>query len=222
MWAAAVLSAALLELPFPLAGPHAALAQRLCVVRPRAASLGNPRLLDTVEPSPSHCAAPFCSRICAACSGTSGNCYWIRDTMMHYGDMPAAAPVLLLIGFSLVLGLYFGFFGLGVMLVRRATGSTRLALGRGAFSLGGSRPRRCPHHQRSVGSARLLAGGQRPRESACAVDRRLRHQLLLVAVNALLAGGLLLDTAVDRTKLGRGECAGIVSCGSLGFLAGIA
>ena len=57
-----------------------------------------------------------------------GNCYWVRDTMLHYGDMPLGAPTLLLIGYSLVLGLYFGLFGLGVILVRRATGSTRLAL----------------------------------------------------------------------------------------------
>ena len=34
-----------------------------------------------------------------------GNCYWVRDTMMHYGDMPSLAPALLLVGFSLVLGL---------------------------------------------------------------------------------------------------------------------
>jgi apolipoprotein N-acyltransferase len=57
-----------------------------------------------------------------------GNCYWVRDTMLRYGDMPPMAPTLLLIGYSLVLGLYFGLFGLGVVLVRRATGSTRLAL----------------------------------------------------------------------------------------------
>ena len=53
-----------------------------------------------------------------------GNCYWVRDTMMHYGDMPPVAPTLLLIGYSMVLGLYFGLFGLGLSLVRKATGST--------------------------------------------------------------------------------------------------
>jgi apolipoprotein N-acyltransferase len=58
----------------------------------------------------------------------AGNCYWIRDTMSRYGDMPLFAPTLLLIGYSLVLGLYFGLFGLAVALVRRASGSTRLAL----------------------------------------------------------------------------------------------
>lgn len=57
-----------------------------------------------------------------------GNCYWIRDTMMRYGGMPSFAPVLLLIGFSLVLGLYFGLFGLGLALVYRTTGSRRLTL----------------------------------------------------------------------------------------------
>jgi len=57
-----------------------------------------------------------------------GNCYWVRDTMMRYGDMPPMAPTLLLLGYSLVLGLYFGLFGLFVVLVRRATDSTRLAL----------------------------------------------------------------------------------------------
>jgi apolipoprotein N-acyltransferase len=57
-----------------------------------------------------------------------GNCYWVRDTMLHYGDMPLGAPTLLLVGYSMVLGLYFGLFGLGVVLVRRASGSTRLAL----------------------------------------------------------------------------------------------
>jgi len=42
--------------------------------------------------------------------------------------MPLGAPTLLLIAYSMVLGLYFGLFGVGLMLVRRATGSTRWAL----------------------------------------------------------------------------------------------
>ena len=105
-----------------------------------------------------------------------GNCYWVRDTMMHYGDMPPMAPTLLLIGFSLVLGLYFGLFGLGVALVRRATGSTRLALAFAPILWTAPGPGRRPHHQRSLGPARLLAGRQRTGEPACAVDGRLRHQ----------------------------------------------
>ena len=48
--------------------------------------------------------------------------------MSQYGDMPPFAPTLLLVGFSLVLGLYFGLFGLALALVFRATGSPRITL----------------------------------------------------------------------------------------------
>jgi apolipoprotein N-acyltransferase len=57
-----------------------------------------------------------------------GNCYWIFATMHVYGGLPSAASVLLLLGFSLVLGLYFGAFGFGLALVRERTGSTGAAL----------------------------------------------------------------------------------------------
>jgi hypothetical protein len=43
-------------------------------------------------------------------------------------------------------------------------------------SLGRAGVGRIPHHLRPLGSTRLLAGGQHPGESACALDRRLRHQ----------------------------------------------
>src|ERR1700721_755988 len=57
-----------------------------------------------------------------------GNCYWVRDTMARYGDMPPMAPTLLLIGYSAVLGLYWGIFGWAVVLIRRGSGSTRIGL----------------------------------------------------------------------------------------------
>ena len=120
-----------------------------------------------------------------------GNCYWIRDTMSHYGDMPPLAPLLLLVGFSLVLGLYFGLFGMGIVLVRRATGSTRLALAVAPFlwtalELAAARITSVPWDQ--------LGYSQ--------VDNQLINQLapwtgvygisfVLVAVNAFLAGGWL-------------------------------
>ncbi len=118
-----------------------------------------------------------------------GNCYWIRDTMMQYGDMPPLAPTLLLVGFSLVLGLYFGLFGLAVALVQKATGSTRLALAAApvfwaALELAAARITSVPWDQ--------LGYSQ--------VDNALVNQLapwtgvygisfVLVAVNALIAGG---------------------------------
>ena len=106
-----------------------------------------------------------------------GNCYWVRDTMMHYGDMPPLAPTLLLIGYSLVLGLYFGLFGLGVALVRRATGSTRLALAFApilwtALELAAARITSVPWDQLGYSQVDNALG-----QPARALDRRLRDQL---------------------------------------------
>src|SRR6202167_1002232 len=125
-WGAAGLSAGLLELPFPLAGP-------LPVWRSVFAWFGLvPLLWAILSPQREGCVRPLqrvflLSYLCGFL-WYMGNCYWVRDTMSRYGDMPPLAPTLLLIGFSLVLGLYFGLFGLGLALVRWATGSTRVAL----------------------------------------------------------------------------------------------
>ena len=191
LWAAAGISAGLLELPFPLAGP-------MPVWRSIFAWFGIvPLLYGILINSTVECPHPLRRAFLAAyvCGVLwyIGNCYWIRDTMMRYGDMPAVAPVLLLLGFSLVLGLYFGLFGLGVMLVRRATGSTRLALVVAPFlwtalELAAARITSVPWDQ--------LGYSQ--------VDNAIVNQLapwtgvygisfLLLGVNALLAGGLLLS-----------------------------
>jgi apolipoprotein N-acyltransferase len=122
--------------------------------------------------------------------------------MLGYGDMPPFTPTLLLLGYSMVLGLYFGFFGLGVMLVRRATGSTRLALAAApvlwaGLELAASRITSVPWDQ--------LGYSQ--------VDNALVNQLapwtgvygisfVLVAVNALIAGGLVLDRCSGRLPSG--------------------
>src|SRR5579859_3707432 len=126
LWAAAVLSAGLLELPFPIAGP-------MPPWRSVFAWFGLVPLLWAVlsaarsaQPRPLRHA--FLLAYLCGVLWYMGNCYWIRDTMMQYGDMPPMAPTLLLIGFSLVLGLYFGLFGLTIALVQKVTGSTRLAL----------------------------------------------------------------------------------------------
>ncbi len=172
----------------PARRANAALAQRVRVVRPRAADLGRPkhRCGGTAA---SRCAARFCLGYLCGVLWYCGNCYWVRDTMMHYGDMPTGAPTLLLLGFSLVLGLYFGLFGLAVALVRRATGSPRWALAAAPFlwvalELAAARITSVPWDQ--------LGYSQ--------VDNGLVNQLapwtgvygisfVLVAVNALLAYG---------------------------------
>jgi apolipoprotein N-acyltransferase len=130
-WGAAVLSAGLLELPFPLAGP-------MPPWRSVFAWFGLVPLLWailsgwTVEAKRPLRRAFLLGYLCGFL-WYMGNCYWVRDTMSRYGDMPPLAPTLLLIGFSLVLGLYCGLFGLGLMLVRRATGNVRWALAAAPF-----------------------------------------------------------------------------------------
>jgi apolipoprotein N-acyltransferase len=191
LWAAVGLSAGLLELPFPLAGPLPvwrsvfawfalvpllwALLSSGCVDHPRPLRRG------------------FLLGYLCGVLWFGGNCYWVRDTMAHYGDMPPGAPTLLLVAFSLYLGLYFGLFGFCVALVRRATGSTRWTLAAVPFlwvamELAAARITSFPWDQ--------LGYSQ--------VDNALLCQLapwtgvygisfVLMAVNALLTGGLLLN-----------------------------
>jgi apolipoprotein N-acyltransferase len=197
-WGAAGLSAGLLELPFPLAGP-------LPPWRGIIAWFGLvPLLWAVLSPQRDGCVRPLRrSFLLSYLSGFlwyMGNCYWVRDTMSRYGDMPPLAPTLLLVAFSVVLGLYFGLFGLGVMLVRRASGSVGLALVAAPFlwvalDLLGARFTSVPWDQ--------LGYSQ--------VDNAFVNQLapwtgvygitfLLVAANALLAGALVLGRPSENAK----------------------
>jgi len=126
LWAAAGLSAGLLELPFPIAGPMPAWRSVFAWfgLVPLLWAILSPACVDGPRPL----RRGFLLGYLCGVLWYMGNCYWVRDTMLHYGDMPLGAPTLLLIAYSMVLGLYFGLFGLGVVLVRRASGSTRLAL----------------------------------------------------------------------------------------------
>jgi apolipoprotein N-acyltransferase len=192
LWAAAGLSAGLLELPFPLAGP-------LPIWRSVFAWFGLvPLLWAILSPTCTDAHRPlrrgFLLGYLCGVLWFAGNCYWVRDTMLRYGDMPMGAPTLLLIGYSLVLGTYFGLFGMSVVLMRRATGSTRLALAFAPFfwvslELVAARITSVPWDQ--------LGYSQ--------VDNALVNQLapwtgvygisfVLVGVNALLTGGLMLES----------------------------
>ncbi len=205
-WAAAALSAGLLELPFPLAGP-------MPPWRSLFAWFGLAPLLWAVFSSQQETSAKplrrafLISYVCGVL-WYAGNCYWVRDVMQQYGDMPPLAPELLLLGFSLVLGAYFGLFGLAVALVRKATKSTGLALAAApvfwaGLELAAARITSVPWDQ--------LGYSQ--------VDNALVNQLapwtgvygisfLIVAVNALLAAGLLLE---NRTKKRICAAAGVLA-----------
>lgn len=194
LWAAAGLSAGLLELPFPLAGPMPvsrsvfawfALVPLLWAVL-RAAQGGRRPLRR----------AFFLSYACGVL-WYAGNCYWIYDTMLLHGGLPPAVSALLLVGFSLVLGMYFGLFGLCIGLVRRRAGKewalASAPLFWTAFELAGSRITSVPWDQ--------LGYSQ--------VDNALLTQLapwtgvygisfVLVLANALLTGGLVLGAPRRR------------------------
>jgi apolipoprotein N-acyltransferase len=200
-WAAAALSAGLLELPFPIAGPMPpwravfawfGLVPLLCAVL---------SVEDSSGPHPLR--RGFLLGYLCGVLWYIGNCYWIYSTMLIHGGLPPAVSLLVLLLFSLVLGLYFGVIAWGVLLVRRTTGSVRLALGFAPFlwaalELAAARITSVPWDQ--------LGYSQ--------VDNGLINQLapwtgvygisfVLVAVNALLAGGLLVERNTRSRLTGR-------------------
>ncbi len=209
LWAAAVLSAALLELPFPLAGPMPpwrsffawiALIPLLVAIL----SAGNLRGRGPLR------RAFLLGYVCGVL-WYAGNCYWIYDTMYIYGGLPAWASAVMLAGFSLVLGLYFAIFAWAVALVRRATGDIRWALVAAPFlwtalDLAAARITSVPWDQ--------LGYSQ--------IDNALLTQLapwtgvygisfVLIAINALITGGVLIERC--RTRRIWGICGVILACG---------
>ena len=52
------------------------------------------------------------------------NCYWIYQTMLYYGHVPAPGAAGIVVLFSLVLGLYFGLFAFLLAFFRRRLGLT--------------------------------------------------------------------------------------------------
>jgi apolipoprotein N-acyltransferase len=214
-WTAAGLSAVLLELPFPLAGPMPAWRNIFAwfALVPLLWAILSPASEE--EPRPLRRAfllAYFCGILWYA-----GNCYWIYDTMLIHGGLPPVVSFLLLLGYSLVLGLYFGLFGLSLALVRRASGSTKLALAVAPFvwtalELAASRITSVPWDQ--------LGYSQ--------VDNALVNQLapwtgvygisfVLVAVNALIVFGWLLACKPEPHRKVRGY----YLCASGIFLVGV-
>lgn len=117
-WLLALLSALLLELPFPLAGPMPpwrSLFAWLALVPLLVALSVQARAQRPLRQG-------FLVAYVCGVLWYVGNCYWVRDTMMQYGGMPPLAPELLLLAYGLILGAYFGFFGLCFVAVERRAG----------------------------------------------------------------------------------------------------
>jgi len=218
LWAAAVISAGLLELPFPLAGPMPPWRSIFAWfgLAPLLWALLSPLTVGGKKPL----RTAFLLGYLSGFLWYMGNCYWVRDTMARYGDMPAMAPVLLLMGYSAVLGLYWGVFGWAVVLIRRASGSTRIALATApvmwtALELVAARFTSVPWDQLGYSQVdNTLVNHLAPWTGVYGIS------FVLVAVNALIAGGFLLDCRrvhgfSDRQMAGVAGVA-LMCCGGVG------
>ncbi len=197
-WAAAVLSAGLLELPFPLAGPMPpwrsvfawfALAPLLWAVLRASESAARPRRR-----------AFLLAYVCGVL-WYAGNCYWIYPTMKIHGDLPPAVSALLLLGFSLVLGGYFGVFGLGVASLRKRLGVAPALIAAPflwvALDLAGARITSVPWDQLGYSQVdNAVVTALAPWTGVYGIT------FLLVSANALLAGGFVLPSLRQRVISG--------------------
>src|SRR5450631_785210 len=118
-WLQAALSAVLLLLPFPIAGPvpwsktafaWVALIPLLMALLDRKGVIPKRYLLR----------ATFLAYLTGVL-WYLGNCYWIYQTMFYYGGISPIASAAILLGYSLVLGLYFACFGFLVSLIGKSS-----------------------------------------------------------------------------------------------------
>ena len=114
-WILIALSALLQILIFPLPGVYLlswfALAP-LLVALLRARPAGELQVAGSLRLQPATPLQGFLLGYVCGILWYAGTCYWIFDTMRHYGGLSAPWAVLVLFLFCCYLGLYHGFFGL--------------------------------------------------------------------------------------------------------------
>ncbi len=120
-WGLVLLSAALQVAIFPLAGWYGL---AWIAVAPLIVAILRARAPETLQLDGHRQArlpaTPFQGFVLGYLCGIlwlAGSCYWIFDTMRHYGNLPIPAAVLVLILFCMYVGLYPGMFGLLLALV---------------------------------------------------------------------------------------------------------
>jgi apolipoprotein N-acyltransferase len=205
----AFLSAILLDLPFPIAGPlppwravfgwFALVPLLFALLRPQNVTSRNYLWRSALV-------AYLCGVLWYAL-----NCYWIYQTMTQYarGVSPAGGVGIVLL-FSAVLGLYFGLFGFILAFLRRATGGIAVPLCSAPFLWTGIEL--LAAHLTSVPWDQL---------GYSQVDNLLLTRLapftgtygisfILVAVNALLVSILLARSIHIRLRIGVGTALLIV------------
>jgi apolipoprotein N-acyltransferase len=195
-------SAFLLNLPFPIAGP----------LPPWRAAFGwialTPLLYALLAAK--NVSQPKYFRQSALIAYVCGvfwyvlNCYWIDRTMNLYGHVPALGSAGILVLYSLVLGLYFGLFGLLIAVLRRASGGIALPLILAPFAwvgieLAASRITSVPWDQFGYSQVdNFLLTRLAPFTGVYGIS------FVLVAVNALFVAALLSRSIHMRLRLGAG------------------
>jgi len=121
--AAGVLTAILLDLPFPLAGPLPAWRTMFAWFALVPLLVGLLRLPGDFPGRRRRWLLgwSFAAGWLTGALWFGANCYWVYDTMYLYGGMNKPMAVVCLVAFSLYLGFWFGVFGLALAVTRRAT-----------------------------------------------------------------------------------------------------
>jgi apolipoprotein N-acyltransferase len=130
-WLLVVLSAILQVLIFPLPGVFVlswiALAP-LIVALLRTRPAGELEVAGTTRLQPATPLQAFLLSYVCGILWYAGTCYWIYDTMRHFGGLSTPVAVLVLFLFCCYLGLYHGFFGLLLSLLTGRGRNFRQAL----------------------------------------------------------------------------------------------
>jgi len=190
-------SAVLLDFCFPVAGP----------LPPWRAILSWIALVPLLYAvlSPASVAHPHYLRRAALTAYLCGvlwyilNCYWIYQTMLLYGHIPALGSAGIVVLYSAILGLYFGLFGLLIAFFRRRFGLvTALALAPplwAALELAASRITSVPWDQLGYSQVdNLWLTRLAPFTGVYGIS------FVLVAVNALLAAAFVAPARRARLR----------------------
>jgi apolipoprotein N-acyltransferase len=117
-----VLSALLLNLPFPIAGPVSAWRTAFAFVG--AVPLLYALLAPSSVKAHHYLLRSFLVGWVTGVVWYGFNCYWIYQTMYFYGRLPSSVSAGILILYSLILGLYFALFAWSIAWARQSFGST--------------------------------------------------------------------------------------------------
>jgi apolipoprotein N-acyltransferase len=132
------------------------------------------------------------------------NCYWIYQTMHLYGHVPPVGSVGILVLYSMVLGLYFGLFGLAIAYLRRVSGGIVAPLLLAPFlwvgiELAASRITSVPWDQLGYSQVdNFWLTHLAPWTGVYGIS------FVIIAVNALFAAALLVKSAHVRLRMGLG------------------